>query len=174
MNISIFYSLHSFAFQYQWLDGLVWFLAVPFIYIVIISVGVYLFYKYKVLNVKNVGNLIEGKGREIVSIFFSTGLAYALAYILKLIIHTDRPAIFLSNVSTLFAESGYAFPSGHSATIAALAFAVYFRHKRLGYLCMLAGLLIGLARVVAGVHFPIDIIGGYALGFLVAYLLKTR
>jgi membrane-associated phospholipid phosphatase len=33
-------------------------------------------------------------------------------------------------------------------------------------------LLIGVARIIAGVHFPIDILGGFCLGFLVAYLFN--
>jgi undecaprenyl-diphosphatase len=84
----------------------------------------------------------------------------------------ERPFMALSDVQSLFFESGYAFPSGHSATIAGLAFAVFFRHKWLGYVCMVAAVLIGVARVAAGVHFPVDIIGGYSLGFLIAFLLR--
>ena len=41
---------------------------------------------------------------------------------------------------------------------------------------MFFALLIGLARIIAGVHFPIDILGGFVLGgivsFLVAFLVK--
>ena len=33
-------------------------------------------------------------------------------------------------------------------------------------------ILIGLARIAAGVHFPIDILGGYVLGILVACVVK--
>jgi len=37
---------------------------------------------------------------------------------------------------------------------------------------MFFALLIGLARIVAGVHFPLDILGGFALGIAVAFLVK--
>jgi undecaprenyl-diphosphatase len=173
MNISIFYFLHSFAFQYQWLDGIIWFFAVPFIYIMIIIVAVYFFVNYDILKTKNITSLLEGKGKDIAKIFFSAGFAYTIAYVLKIVIHTDRPFIALSNINSLFTETGYAFPSGHSATIAALSMSVYFKNKKLGYICMVAALLIGLARVASGVHFPVDIIGGYAIGFLVAFFVKT-
>lgn len=173
MNISIFYFLHSFAFQYQWLDSLIWFFAVPFIYIVIAIVAVYFLVNYDLLKTRNITTLIKGKGKDIFKIFFSAGLAYAVAYVLKIVIHTDRPFISLSNIHSLFIETGYAFPSGHSATIAALAMAVYFKNKKLGYICMVAALLIGLARITAGVHFPVDIIGGYIIGLLVAFFVKT-
>ncbi len=173
MNISLFYFLYSIAHQYSWLDSIIWFFAVPFIYIMMIVIAFVLFRQYKIFSIPNTSRLLKGKARDIALVFFSGGLAYVISSVLKIIIHTDRPMIALADVHSLFFESGYAFPSGHSATIAALAVGVFFHHKRLGYVCMIAGLLFGLARVVAGVHFPIDIIGGYALGFLVAFFVKS-
>ncbi len=172
MNNYLFTLIHSYVFQYQWLDSLVWFFAVPFIYIMIAVVAIFLFWHYKIFEIKNTAMLIQGKGREIISIFFSAGFAYGIACLLKILIHTDRPFIALSNITILFTETGYAFPSAHSTLIAALAFAVYFKHKRLGYICFIAALLIGIARIAAGVHFPIDIVGGYVLGFIVAFFIK--
>ena len=37
---------------------------------------------------------------------------------------------------------------------------------------MFFALLIGVARIIAGVHFPIDILGGFIIGFIVAYFIK--
>jgi len=37
---------------------------------------------------------------------------------------------------------------------------------------MFFALLIGIARIIAGVHFPVDILGGFILGILTAYLVK--
>ena len=37
---------------------------------------------------------------------------------------------------------------------------------------MFFALLIGLARIMAGVHFPIDILGGFIIGSLIAFLVK--
>ena len=80
------------------------------------------------------------------------------------------------HVQTLFLETGYAFPSGHTAVAAAIAFAIFFINKKIGYLFMSFALLIGLARIVAGVHFPVDILGGVVLGggvsWFVAFFLK--
>jgi undecaprenyl-diphosphatase len=173
MNISLFYFLHSFAFKYVWLDRLVWFIAVLLIYIVLAIVGIALLRYYKVSNFKGLINALKQKGNEMVSIPFTVVVAYLLAHLLKVLVHTERPFIALSNIHTLFFESGYSFPSGHSVVISALTFAIFFRHKRLGYICMVLALLIGVARVVAGVHFPIDILGGYLIGFLVAFLTKS-
>jgi len=172
MNIPIFNFLYSFAFRSPVLDGLIWFLAVPFIYIIMVVIGLYFFIKYDIYKVRTIAELWRGKGREVIEIFFSGGLAYILAKILKMFIQTDRPFVALSNVQALFFESDYAFPSGHSATIMAIAVSVYFKNKKLGYICFFATLLIGIARVASGVHFPIDILGGYLLGFLVAFSIN--
>lgn len=173
MNISLFNSLHSLAFQYAWLDAVIVFLAVPLIYIMVGVGGVFILKHYQIKNVKTAVEALRHKFKKIVSIPFTVGLAWLVADILKHIIHTDRPFIALANVQSLFFETGFAFPSGHSTAIAALAFAIYFKNKKWGYVFIVSALLIGLARVVAGVHFPIDILGGYALGFMVAFLSKT-
>jgi undecaprenyl-diphosphatase len=64
------------------------------------------------------------------------------------------------------------FPSGHAAFFFAIAFMVYYFDKRLGYIFLSGALLMGLARVVAGIHFPSDIISGILLGWLSSILLK--
>ncbi len=174
MNITLFYFLHSIAYIYPWLDRVLWFLAEPFIYIVITSVTLVLVWQEKIFTLGSSVWEMWNKGRGVVVVCISTISGYILANLLKIIIHTDRPPIALPDVHSLVSETGYAFPSGHSATIAAFAFAVFFKNRTLGYVSFVAMLLVGVARVAAGVHFPIDIVGGYVLGFMVAYFLKSR
>jgi membrane-associated phospholipid phosphatase len=54
----------------------------------------------------------------------------------------------------------------------ALAFAVFFSHKKAGYIFICFAFLIGLARITAGVHFPVDIFGGFVLGAMIACSVK--
>jgi len=68
-------------------------------------------------------------------------------------------------------DSSYSFPSGHTIFIFALATAVYFFHKKLGYFLYFSGLLIGLARISGGVHYPSDILGGIILGSLTSLFI---
>lgn len=172
MNNLIFLKIFSLAHQSVLQDYVIWFFAVPFIYIMVIVAAIFIFIYYKFYKIKDIFIILRDKWKEIFLIFFSPAIAWGIASLLKVLIHTDRPFIILSNIHALFAESGYAFPSGHATAISALAFAIYFKNKRWGYVFMIAGLLIGFARVAAGVHFPIDIIGGYIIGFLVAFLVK--
>jgi len=172
MNNTIFFNLYSLAHQSLWMDKIIWFFAVPTIYIMIVVAAVFIFIHYKLYKIKDLFIILRNDWRGIFFIPFVAGFARLIAEILKNMIHTSRPSIALANVTSLFVETGYAFPSGHATIISALAFGIYFKNKSLGYVFMFVALLIGLARIAGGVHFPIDILGGYAVGFLVAFLVK--
>ncbi|MEK7128261.1 MAG: phosphatase PAP2 family protein [Patescibacteria group bacterium] len=163
MDNQIFFFFYNLAHQSQIFDGIVSFFAVYFIYIVIISALLYLFFYYN--------------KKEFIFLCVSLGLAWVFAKILKILFHTQRPFEMFSQVQSLFSETGYAFPSGHTMVASAIAFSIFFTHKKVGYIFIFFALLIGLARIIAGVHFPIDILGGFVLGLaagaLVAYFRKN-
>jgi membrane-associated phospholipid phosphatase len=70
---------------------------------------------------------------------------------------------------------GYGFPSGHSQTAVILwgAIASYVRKRWAWAVAVLLMALIGFSRVYLGVHFPTDVLGGWALGavLLALYIL---
>jgi undecaprenyl-diphosphatase len=173
MNNTIFYFLYNFAHQNIILDSIIIFLAVYLPYLLILFAFIFLLFHHEVFHSSSPWREFIKKSKEIFFVFISSASAWVLARILKILIHTPRPFDALIGVSSLFAESGFAFPSGHATFYSSLAFSVYFAHKKIGYYFLFSALLIGIARVAGGVHFPIDILGGYILGFLVAYLLKN-
>lgn len=173
MNNTIFFFFYNFAHQFWLLDKIIIFFALYFPYVVVMLAGLFLLFHHEVFKAESPWQIFLQKKKEILLVFFSAGLAYVLAYIFKFFFHTLRPFDLFSQVQSIIPESGYAFPSGHAATFAALAFAIFFTHKKAGYIFMLFALLIGVARVVAGVHFPIDILGGFMLGGIVAYFFKN-
>lgn len=159
MNDTIFFFFYNLAHQSVFFDKLVVFFAETFPYIVILMVVVYLFFYKKSL-------------KDFFMIFISSGLAWFMSYIFKFLFHTLRPFDVFPTITSLIPETGYAFPSSHATFFMALAFALFFDHKKVGLIFIFFALLIGLARIVAGVHFPIDILGGFVLGFTIAFLLK--
>ena len=67
------------------------------------------------------------------------------------------------------AAQGYSFPSMHSASVPALYFALAKEVKK-KWLWIMAGVLtvvVGFSRVVAGMHYPTDVLAGWILGFAV-------
>ena len=177
MNNTIFYFFYNLAHQFSFFDGLIVFFAVYFPYLVILSAFLFLLFHREALASLKPFAEFKKKYREIVLVFFSGGLAWIVAKILKTLIHADRPFVALSNVRSLFTETGSAFPSGHATFFMGLAVALFFIDKKIGYLFMFFALIIGLARIIAGAHFPVDILGGFILGSLVsvsvAYFAKN-
>lgn len=62
------------------------------------------------------------------------------------------------------------FPSGHSATVAALALGMSAVYPKGGLLFALWAALACLQRVVAGAHYPSDVLGGVAIALAIATL----
>lgn len=63
------------------------------------------------------------------------------------------------------------FPSGHASFFFALATVVYLYNKKLGAWFLAAAVLISLARVYVGVHYPSDVLAGAIIGILVGLLV---
>lgn len=89
--------------------------------------------------------------------------------IIKHITHEPRP--FLAGVHALYQHGGYdAFPSGHTSLFTALAVGFWYRFRSLGVILLFCATIIGLARVVVGIHWPLDIVAGLILGTFGAWL----
>lgn len=173
MNDKIFFFFYDMSHKSGLVDQMIIFFADILPYIVVVLAFVFLIFHHEILKRENPFKALMQKWKEFFLVFFSGAFAWFLAYVLKYLIHTERPFIVLQNVYSLFPQTGFAFPSGHSTFFMALAFAIFFNHKKIGYVFILFALLIGIARIVAGVHFPIDILGGYLLGFLIAFFFKN-
>lgn len=172
MNQQIFFFFYNFAHQSVLLDQIIIFFAQYFPYIVVFLAGVFLVMHHEIFKEESTWQVFLQKKREILSVFFDGALAWLLARLFKVFFHILRPADVMSQIKPLVVENGYAFPSGHATFFMALAIAIFFFHKKMGYVFIVFALLIGIARVVAGVHYPVDILAGFILGGMVAMALK--
>jgi undecaprenyl-diphosphatase len=92
-----------------------------------------------------------------------------VSHFVKPAVARARPDLWLP----LVVEKSYSFPSGHALGTAAfyplLAFTLVpaaSRRKSLWMsLAVLASLIVGFARLYLGVHWPTDVLGGWAIGF---------
>lgn len=64
------------------------------------------------------------------------------------------------------------FPSSHAAFFFALATSLFIMNRRSGIWFLVAAALMGVARVVVGVHWPVDIVAGAAVGIVSAILVR--
>ena len=71
------------------------------------------------------------------------------------------------------AKQGYSFPSGHSSNSATVygSIARFFKEKWLTTVCLIVIALVGISRFCVGVHYPTDVLCGWALGAIIVFLV---
>jgi len=78
-----------------------------------------------------------------------------------------RPNEMLEGIVTLDFARGPGFPSGHMALAVALALTIgHLLPKKYHWLIMVWIVAVGLSRIYLGVHAPLDVVRGFAIGWL--------
>ncbi len=160
LDTQLLYLLNNLTGQSPVFDGIVVFLAsyLPYLLIVLfLALVVFSQYskleKWELLLVVGISGVIARFGvTELIRFFY----------------HRPRPFLTLP-VHQLLPESSWSFPSGHATFFFAMATAVYLYNKKWGIAFFIATILITMSRVIAGIHYPSDIVGGAAIGIIIAY-----
>jgi len=100
--------------------------------------------------------------------------SFYLNQVLKQAFDTARP--FVEHPELLRGDAAYrtapgpAFPSGHAQSAATfwILAAALARRRRLTLAAVVLTLVIGLTRLYLGVHWPVDVLGGWAIGIAAA------
>lgn len=159
LDIKIFYFFNNLAGQSRLFDAFVIFSAKYFQYFLILIFLVLLYFskylkqeKIRILWVAVVSAVIARLGvTEIIRFFY----------------HRPRPFV-AHQVHQLLSDNEWSFPSGHSAFFFAIAAAIFLYNRKWGIGFFLMAVLINISRVIAGIHYPSDILGGFIVGAAVA------
>ncbi|HEX8133962.1 MAG TPA: lysylphosphatidylglycerol synthase domain-containing protein, partial [Actinomycetes bacterium] len=96
-------------------------------------------------------------------------LAWALAKLVNALVGRARPVALRGGVVVRGLETGLGYPSGHAAVAAALATAAGpWLPRPARRATWWAVWLVALGRIYDGVHLPLDVLGGVALGWALA------
>lgn len=154
MNQSLFEYLFSFAHRNDILDGIIIFFAQYLTYILLLAVLLLLaqeHFKHRVFFSCEI----------VLSVVIARGI---ITETLRFFYDSPRPMDALG-LASLVPQSGNSFPSGHMMLLFAMLVAVYAMNRRAGIFFGLGAFVVGVARVAAGVHWPLDIVGGILIGW---------
>ncbi|WAZ22632.1 phosphatase PAP2 family protein [Streptomyces cinnabarinus] len=104
-------------------------------------------------------------------------LAAALAVLVNVPIRgfVERPRPFLDHQGLEVLVSGktdFSFVSDHATITMAMGVGLFVANRKFGLLGIGLALLEGFCRIYMGVHYPTDVVGGFALGTAVTLLLS--
>jgi len=157
VDTALFLYLHGLSGRFATFEGIVVFLAVVLLPLMLIVVGFWM-YNHKRHHL------------------FTLGLALVFTLLVELLIHQiyfkPRPFITFDFVPLLLPGTEGSFPSNHAGLSFAIAQVGYFARKKLGYYLFGFAFLVSVSRIVAGVHYPSDIIFGALLGVGLAFVAK--
>lgn len=162
MNQAIFNFLFSLTHRSSFFDALTVFLARDLIWfwvIVLAAVAIIYFRRVKTLE-----SLIFSASAVIIS--------WSASQLIKILLGSSRPFVDLPVGSTLLTTGGDAFPSSHASFLFALTISIYLYNRTLGLLTLVVAILVSLARIATGLHWPIDVVGGFVLAFIVVLFLQ--
>jgi undecaprenyl-diphosphatase len=103
----------------------------------------------------------------------SAALALGIAHLITDLVARPRPYLAHPGDAHLFVAPSHdgSFPSDHATASFAIAVALLLRHRKAGLLALVVAVVLSVARVAVGTHYPADVVAGAALGSAAALVL---
>jgi len=167
-DIHLLYLLNGLAGHALWFDAAVIFFASKFQYVIVLTLSLLVYFSSLSMRRK-------------LRLMWTAFLSFVVARLMiveamRIFYHRPRPFVELPVNQLLspdwfYSGTEWSFPSGHATFFFALATAVFLYDKKWGLWLYAAASIISISRVVAGVHYPSDIIAGALIGSAVAYVM---
>ena len=98
------------------------------------------------------------------------GLSSLAVFIVNVFYFRDRPFVDHDVALLFYRPTDSSFPSNVVAATFGIGAAVWVVNRRLGTAVLVGAAVLGVSRVYAGVHYPLDVLAGAAIGVVVAFL----
>ena len=111
--------------------------------------------------------LQEGLGKQVLIYVFIPASGFVILSLLRKKINAPRPYEVWEIVPLLDRDSpGQSMPSRHVFSATIISMACLHASLTMGMICLILSALLGLVRVLGGVHFPKDVVVGYICGLV--------
>ena len=165
MNQKIFFKLNNLVGKSKFFDLtlIFWAKYFPFVFWLWLII-IFLF--------PNVGKGLILSRERIVYIHLTGIIVWLIVLLIKIIHFTPRPYLTKRTKALIRKKkSSSAFPSGHTALFFALGGIFICFSLPLGISVFVCAFLVGLSRLISGLHWPIDILGGAIIGISIAFFI---
>jgi len=165
MNHKLFFKLNKLAKKSKLLDALIIFLAKYLIFLFVGFLGIIFIFP----SLINCPRLTRDR------LFFIgavAALVWFVSLLMKMFHFVPRPQTLPETKALIIKKNrSSAFPSSHTAFLFALGIMLLHYSPCLGIMGITIALLVGMARVISGLHWPIDILEGVVLGWILSLLI---
>ncbi|HEY5342595.1 MAG TPA: phosphatase PAP2 family protein [Solirubrobacteraceae bacterium] len=164
MDLSLYHALNDFAFEHTLVGDLAKFFAQYAVFVVVAAIALIWLARGR-----------NGGGADTRAAFaagIATILALAIVQVIDHLYDRTRPFVHHSHHLLIAHGKDASFPSDHTSGAFAIAFTLlFFGRRALGWAALIAAALIAVARVMVGVHYPTDVLGGVLVGALAALIV---
>lgn len=109
------------------------------------------------------------KRLDLLHIFYACILGLIFSYVIKLFVDIERPESYLQQTGNLILSTipAKSFPSDHATVSFAFTMSLFFAgFKKVWYIFLPLVIIMNISRIIAGVHWPLDILAGTIVGIL--------
>lgn len=161
LDQNVFYWLNSLIGHSSIFDSFIKVIAVYSVYLVPLLILFFWFYK------KDIETKVF-----LLTLFITSIISWeGIAKIIGKLIHRARPFDLPGAKEVLFHRPDYSFPSDHALFLMFLTTYLYLSgYKKWGNIALIATIIVSISRVIGGFHWPSDILGGWIIGAILAYL----
>jgi undecaprenyl-diphosphatase len=164
LDVSLLKSVNGFAAGHDWFEDVLRLFAIyaQYVFVAMLAVLFLARGKWESRNARH----------GVIAALLSMGLALAIAHFISGAVDRPRPYVDHPGIHLFLAPSGDpSFPSDHATAAFAIAVSIALRSRRVGWLALAMAIVLCVARVAVGVHYPSDVVAGALLGSAAALLV---
>lgn len=107
-----------------------------------------------------------GEKKAFILTVFTLLISFLLIKIIHIFFFEPRPFVYYRFSPLVDNNPDASFPSRHSSIMSVIAFAYTYYKSKWALLFLFLMLWVGISRIYVGVHYPLDILGGFFVGII--------